>query len=54
MDQGVQDTCADCSMPLKEDNRCMCDATLCVHCCKCPDDCTCGCKDKSAKDAAEN
>lgn len=48
MDKPVEETCASCSELLTEKNKCMCDPTVCFKCCKCPDDCTCGCRDKAA------
>jgi len=46
MDKPVEQTCANCSEKLTEDNTCMCDPTICAKCCKCPDDCDCGCREK--------
>jgi len=39
-----------CGMPLTEESRCKCNPKNCRHCCECPDDCQCGCKDKAKKD----
>jgi TATA-binding protein-associated factor Taf7 len=40
-----------CGMPLTEETTCACQPELCVNCCSCEPDCTCGCQEK--KDAAE-
>jgi hypothetical protein len=44
------DKCKGCRMPLEnEQDVCSCDPTLCYHCCKCGDDCVCGCKNRVKK-----
>ncbi|MFA4998876.1 MAG: hypothetical protein WC514_02545 [Candidatus Paceibacterota bacterium] len=36
-----------CGMPLeKEEDKCKCKESTCYHCCECPEDCTCGCKNR--------
>ena len=40
----------DCGMPLNNDMECSCEPGICIHCCKCPADCECGCKEKATKD----
>jgi len=39
-----------CGMPLSDETRCKCNPKSCIHCCECPDDCKCGCKEKAKKD----
>lgn len=36
----------ECGMPLNEKTRCDCAPGKCVHCCGCPPDCDCGCREK--------
>lgn len=38
------ENCASCGMPLEEGMKCPCNADLCKNCCKCDEDCDCGCK----------
>jgi len=44
------DKCRECGMSLEiTEDCCSCDTTLCYHCCKCADDCVCGCKNRIRK-----
>ena len=42
------DTCSKCGMPIDKDSSCSCEPILCVHCCACEPDCSCGCSDMAA------
>ncbi len=35
-----------CGMPLSKDTECSCEPGVCVYCCSCGPDCTCGCAEK--------
>lgn len=48
-----EDKTCECGMPLTEETECKCDPNVCIHCCTCPDDCECGCKEKAAKEKEE-
>ncbi|MFA6486676.1 MAG: hypothetical protein WCT40_04945 [Candidatus Magasanikbacteria bacterium] len=39
--------CVECSMPLeKDDDRCVCQESICYNCCKCGQGCGCSCTEK--------
>ncbi|MDD5590222.1 MAG: hypothetical protein PHQ47_03575 [Candidatus Portnoybacteria bacterium] len=40
-----------CGTPLNAETACSCDPGACIHCCKCPADCQCGCQQKAQKEA---
>jgi hypothetical protein len=40
----------ECGMPLDEETECACEASKCIYCCECEDDCTCGCAEKCKKE----
>lgn len=42
--------CKECGMPLTDEVKCSCQPELCKHCCKCPDDCECGCRKEEKKE----
>ncbi|MBM2820322.1 MAG: hypothetical protein HW405_82 [Candidatus Berkelbacteria bacterium] len=39
----------ECGMPLTEETKCSCQPSVCIHCCTCVPDCTCGCQGKKNK-----
>jgi hypothetical protein len=42
-----------CGMPLNEKTECTCDPSVCIYCCSCPPECTCGCQQKKEADAKQ-
>ncbi|MFA5076653.1 MAG: hypothetical protein WC480_04550 [Patescibacteria group bacterium] len=39
--------CVKCGMPIDDESKCTCHPDHCYHCCDCPADCDCGCKNKA-------
>jgi len=39
--------CVKCGFPLNDQNTCVCESDICIFCCSCPSDCSCGCQDKA-------
>jgi len=42
-----------CGMPLNEKTECTCDPSVCIYCCSCPPECTCGCQQKREAEAKQ-
>jgi hypothetical protein len=54
MDQSETDKCHECGASLENSqDRCACDESICYNCCKCGEECVCGCK-KRMKKGEEN
>ncbi|MDD5569198.1 MAG: hypothetical protein PHG23_02180 [Candidatus Pacebacteria bacterium] len=35
-----------CGMSLNEETECKCEPNVCMYCCTCSEECSCGCKEK--------